>query len=207
MKELYRGIKVIYNYYNFNIMGSILGNIFMAILNIVLIMNGGSYYLIGVILFYLLMSLLRLSTFILYKLKKSNYKIGLFYAVSSTIIYLLIPSLLVYVLTVKQYEPFFIDWFTYAYALFATLKMTFAFMHIKKTIMDKDIYLMDIKLGNIVVAFYTVFLLAFVLINSNGDMDDKMMTMMIFLNALVIIAAIVALIIMYRILKWGKKND
>ena len=85
--------------------------------------------------------------------------------------------------------------------------MTFAFMHIKKTFVDKNIYLIDIKLSNIVMAFYTVFLLAFVLINENGEMNNDMKMIMLFTNALVIIAAITALIIMYKILKWGKNND
>ena len=207
MKEIYRGLKVIYKYYNMDIIFSIIGNIFMAILNIILVFNGGSLYLIGAILFYLFMSLIRLISFIIYKKKKSNYKIGIFYAISSNITFLLIPSLLVYVLTVKEYQPFFIEWFTYAYALYATLKMTFAFMHIKKTFVDKNIYLIDIKLSNIVMAFYTVFLLAFVLINENGEMNNDMKMIMLFTNALVIIAAITALIIMYKILKWGKNND
>jgi len=53
MKEIYRGLKVIYKYYNMDIIFSIIGNIFMAILNIILISNGGSLFLIGAILFYL----------------------------------------------------------------------------------------------------------------------------------------------------------
>ena len=80
-------------------------------------------------------------------------------------------------------------------------------MHIKKTIENKNIYLMDIKLGNIVLALYTIFLLAFVLINENGTMDYSMKSIMISLNAFVIIAAIASVFIMYKILKWGKKND
>ncbi len=207
MKDIYRGLKVIFNYYNLNIVASIIGNTFMAILNFILVLNGGSLFLIGAILFYSLMSILRISSFILYKLNKSEYKIGLLYAISSNIIYLLIPSLLVYVLVEKEYKPFFIEWFTYAYALYATLKITFALMHIKRTIENKNIYLMDIKLGNIVLALYTIFLLAFVLINENGTMNFAMKSIMISLNAFVIIAAIVSVFVMYKILKWGKKND
>ena len=179
----------------------------MAILNLILIINGGSLFLIGAILFYLFMSILRGTSFIFYKKDKSIRKIGLFYAISSTFIYLLIPSLLAYVLSEKEYQPFFIDWFIYAYALYATLKMVFAFIHIKKTFVEKDIYLIDIKVSNLVLAFYTIFLLAFNLINAYGSMDNKMFGIMIFINVLVIISAIIALIIMYRILKWGKNND
>ena len=85
--------------------------------------------------------------------------------------------------------------------------MVFAFMHIKRTFVEKDIYLIDIKVSNLVLAFYTVFLLAFNLIYANGEMDNAMFAMMIFINVLVIISAIVALIIMYRILKWSKNDD
>ena len=207
IKKIYQDYKKIYHKYNLNIIASILGNMFMAILNLILIINGGSLFLIGAILFYLLMSLLRCISFILYKKNKSERKIGIFYAVSSTFIYLLIPSLLAYVLSVKEYHPFFIEWFIYAYALYATLKMVFAFMHIKRTFVEKDIYLIDIKVSNLVLAFYTVFLLAFNLIYANGEMDNAMFSIMIFINVMVIISAIVALIIMYRILKWSKNDD
>lgn len=103
------------------------------------------------------MSLIRVLSFILYRKHKNKYRIGLFYAITSSICYLLIPSLLVYVLVEKEYVPFFIDWFIYAYALYATLKMVFAFMHIKKTFMDKDVYMVDIKLSNLVLAFILSF--------------------------------------------------
>ena len=207
IKKIYQDYKKKYHKYNLNIIASILGNMFMAILNLILILNGGSLFLIGAILFYLLMSLLRCVSFILYKKNKSERKIGIFYAVSSTFIYLLIPSLLAYVLTEKEYQPFFVEWFIYAYALYVTLKMVFAFMHIKRTFVEKDIYLIDIKVSNLVLAFYTVFLLAFNLIYANEGMTDAMFAMMIFINLLVIIAAILALIIMYRILKWSKNDD
>ncbi|MBR4495678.1 MAG: hypothetical protein IKP12_00920 [Acholeplasmatales bacterium] len=207
MKELYRGYKVIYNYYNLNIIAAIIGNIGMAFFNALIMVNGGSLFLIGAILFYSLMSLLRISTYILYKKNKSILMIGRIYAIASSIIYLLIPSLLVYVLVEKEYNGFFLDWFIYAYALYATLKMTFAFMHIKRTIVEKNIYLMDVKLSNIVLAFYTIFLLAFSLINENGTMDYAMKTIMLFLNGIVILVSIASIIIMYKIIRWGKKND
>ena len=207
INKIYHNFETIYHKYNLNIIASIIGNLFMAILNLILIINGGSLFLIGAILFYLFMSILRGTSFIFYKKDKSIRKIGLFYAISSTFIYLLIPSLLAYVLSEKEYQPFFIDWFIYAYALYATLKMVFAFVHIKKTFVEKDIYLIDIKVSNLVLAFYTIFLLAFNLINAYGSMDNEMFGIMIFINVLVIISAIIALIIMYRILKWGKNND
>ena len=78
IKKIYQDYKKIYYKYNLNIIASILGNMFMAILNLILIINGGSVFLLGAILFYLLMSLLRCVSFILYKKNESERKIGIF---------------------------------------------------------------------------------------------------------------------------------
>ena len=206
--DIFTKSKEIYIKYNLSIIISILANLLMAIFNLILIINGGSLWLLGSILFYFFISLIRAISFYLYKKNKNEFKIGLFYAISSTLCYLLIPSLLVYILTVKEYKPFFIDWFTYGYALYATLKMVFAFIHIKKRFLEKNIYMIDIKLSNFISALYTIFLLAFILINENGVMDNNMKAIMYFLNALIIISSIIVLIIMYKIMKWGRvKND
>jgi len=198
-------IKYFYHKYNLNIIISIISNIILAIFNLVLIINGGPLWLLGSILFYLLISAIRAISFILYKKNKTGFQIGLFYAISSNICYLLIPSLLTYVLIEKEYVPFFIEWFTYGYALYATLKMVFALLHIKRTFIEKNIYMIDIKISNIISALYTIFLLAFILINQNGTMDNNMQIIMIMLNIFVIISVIIGLIIMYKILKFDKK--
>ena len=204
MKELYRGYKVIYNYYNLNIIAAIIGNIGMAFFNAFIMINGGSLFLIGAILFYSLMSLLRISTFILYKKNKSILMIGRIYAIASSIIYLLIPSLLVYVLVEKEYNGFFLDWFIYAYALYATLKMTFAFMHIKRNY--PNYLISNIKTKGFI-GFDTKGYVKVSLINENGTMDYAMKTIMLFLNGIVILVSIASIIIMYKIIRWGKKND
>ncbi len=207
VKNLYIKYNNYYHKYNLNIVASIFSNLFMAVLNLILIIKGGSKFLIATVLFYLSMSIIRSLSFYLYKKNKSMSLIAKFYAISSTFCYILIPFLLIYILTTKQYKPFIFEWFIYAYAFYATLKIIFAFMHIKKTFNQKDIYLIDIKMSNLVIAFYTLLLMAFYLIHAYGTMDEGMINIMIFLNVLILITALIALIVMYLSIRWAKKND
>ena len=208
INKIYHDFKTIYHKYNLNIIASIIGNLLMAILNLILIINGGSLFLLGAILFYLFMSILRGTSFIFYKKDKSIRKIGFVYAISSTFIYLLIPSLLAYVLSEKEYQPFFIDWFIYAYATYGTIKMVFAIKNLCKKEKTNRQYVLSFFF--FFFALYTIQMMEFSLIKtfSESGNDGSMYLMQLFTQgAIFIVSLIIIVLFIIRLIKQKPAED
>jgi len=206
MKELFKKIKQLYLKDDNAFYLSLIGPLAMGTIHLVFIIIKFDWILFNYSLFFYLMVLFKVWQWAIekFRLKPNSYIAGII-----SMLIILAPMMASFVLTIlyKDAPHYFVDWFIYAYALFATLKMVFAVKGLLKKNKSAKQYVLS-YLG-LIAALYTIQMMEFALIMTFSDESDKAMYLMQLFTqgAIFLFSLFVIVLFIYKLVTSKKKVE
>ena len=190
-------IKYFFNKYELSFYLSMIGFFIMGTIHMVLTILQFSWLSLNYTLFCHLMLLSRLIIRLLNKKKKTK---NIFVISAALLASIIIPLSLTMVITIfnKATPVYLIEYFIYAYALYAFIKITFAIKNLIKYKNEND---EERILGwfSLIAALFTLFMLEFSMIRIFSDTDASSLRILELFFQGVIIALVIGLIIYFVI--------
>lgn len=190
-------IKYFFNKYELSFYLSMIGFFIMGTIHMVLTILQFSWLSLNYTLFCYLMLLSRLIIRLLNKKKKTK---NIFVISAALLASIIIPLSLTMVITIfnKATPVYLIEYFIYAYALYAFIKITFAIKNLIKYKNEND---EERILGwfSLIGALFTLFMLEFSMIRIFGGTDASSLRILELFFQGIIIALVLALIIYFVI--------
>ncbi len=207
MKRIVNRIKEIYSMGDVSFFCSLIGPLTMGTIHLVATILHFDWIVVNYCVFSYLMALAKTWQWAItkFRLQPNHYVAG-----AISVAALIAPMMASIVLTIRyQDAPHYIfDWLVYAYALYGTIKMVLAIMHLAKK--EKDDRQFVLAFLGMIAALYTIQMMEFKLIMfaSNGEVGTDMYLMQLFTQgAVFLFAAFVIGFFIYKVCKNGARRQ